>query len=64
MTLGDKIKQMRTQKGLTQAELGRLIGMDDSAIRKYENGRLSPSLETTKKNRKRIKRGSRMAFHA
>lgn len=49
MTLGEKIKLLRKQKGLTQNELGKLCGMADSAIRRYESGRGNPKLETLKK---------------
>ena len=38
---GDIIKRLRKQKGLTQQELGKLLGVQKSAIAKYENGRVS-----------------------
>lgn len=40
MELGQKIKQARLQKGLTQEELGNIVGLQKSAIAKYENGRV------------------------
>ena len=40
MDIGQKIKQARLSKGLTQEELGNLIGLQKSAIAKYENGRV------------------------
>lgn len=40
MDLGQKIKQARLQKGLTQEELGNIVGLQKSAIAKYENGRV------------------------
>lgn len=40
MEMGKKIKQARLAKGLTQEELGNLIGLQKSAIAKYENGRV------------------------
>lgn len=40
MDIGQKIKQARTAKGLTQEELGNLVGLQKSAIAKYENGRV------------------------
>lgn len=40
MELGQKIKEARLQKGLTQEELGKLVGLQKSAIAKYENGRV------------------------
>ena len=35
-----KIKQARLQKGLTQEELGKIVGLQKSAIAKYETGRV------------------------
>lgn len=40
MEIGQKIKQARIDKGLTQEELGNLVGLQKSAIAKYENGRV------------------------
>lgn len=40
MELGQKIKEARIQKGLTQEELGKIVGVQKSAIAKYENGRV------------------------
>lgn len=49
MTIGDNIKKIRIEKGLTQKELGELCGMADSAIRRYEKGPLVPKLSTLNK---------------
>ncbi|MBR3805100.1 MAG: helix-turn-helix transcriptional regulator [Clostridia bacterium] len=38
MKMGDIIKSLRIQKGMTQEELGKVIGVQKSAIRKYESG--------------------------
>lgn len=38
MTTGEKIKQLRKQLGLTQEELGNMIGVKKAAINKYETG--------------------------
>lgn len=38
MTIGDRIKKLRTEKGLTQEELGVMIGVQKQAIYKYEQG--------------------------
>lgn len=40
MEIGQKIKNARIEKGLTQQELGEIIGVQKSAIAKYENGRV------------------------
>ena len=40
MNMGEKIREARLNKGMTQEELGQLIGVQKSAIAKYENGRV------------------------
>ena len=40
MNIGQKIKKARLEKGYTQEELGNLIGVQKSAVAKYENGRV------------------------
>ena len=40
MDIGMKIKSARLAKGLTQEELGDILGVQKSAIAKYENGRI------------------------
>lgn len=40
MEVGALIKEARIAKGLTQEELGKLVGVQKSAIAKYENGRV------------------------
>lgn len=40
MEIGTKIRAARMAKGLTQEELGKIIGVQKSAIAKYENGRV------------------------
>lgn len=46
MTIGEKIKKIRTEKGMTQKEVAKKCNMADSAIRKYESGRQTPKIET------------------
>lgn len=38
MTMGERIKTLRIQQGMTQEELGRKVGVQKSAIYKYETG--------------------------
>lgn len=38
MSMADNIKRLRTQHGMTQEELGKHLGVQKSAIRKYESG--------------------------
>lgn len=40
MGMAERIKERRILKGLTQEELGEKIGLQKSAIAKYENGRV------------------------
>lgn len=38
MNIGGKIKNARIEKGMTQEELGKLVGVQRAAINKYEKG--------------------------
>lgn len=49
MTVGENIKRIRKEKGLTQKKLGELCGIAESNIRKYENGKQNPKVDTLKK---------------
>jgi transcriptional regulator with XRE-family HTH domain len=49
MTVGEKIRTMRVQCGLTQKQLGERAGIAEPTIRKYELGKLNPKIETLKK---------------
>ena len=40
MNVGEKIRIARTNKGMTQEELGKALGVQKSAIAKYEKGRV------------------------
>lgn len=40
MNTSEKIRMLRTQKGLSQEELGNLVGLKKAAINKYETGRV------------------------
>lgn len=40
MKMGDKIKEKRKEAGLTQEELGEKLGVQKSAVAKWENGRV------------------------
>jgi putative transcriptional regulator len=41
--LGERIKQLRIDKGLTQFELGSRINKDDSTVARIEAGRTNPT---------------------
>ena len=38
MTVGEKIKKYRLEKGMTQEELGKYLGVGKAAVQKYESG--------------------------
>ena len=49
MTVGERIKKIRLEKGLTQKQLAEKCGLFDSTIRKYESGRQNPKIGTVEK---------------
>lgn len=49
MTIGEKIKGVREQKGLTQKALGELCGVSDTVIRHYEKSLRIPKISTLNK---------------
>ena len=42
MTVGENIRRIRKQRGLTLQELGKRIGVSEAYIRAYESGRRNP----------------------
>lgn len=46
MTIGERIREIRVRKGMTQKQVAEGCGMADSAIRKYESGSISPKYDT------------------
>ncbi|MCR4815307.1 MAG: helix-turn-helix domain-containing protein [Lachnospiraceae bacterium] len=47
--IGDRIRTIRSAKGLSQAELGTKIGLNADRVQKYENGARKPKPEMIKK---------------
>lgn len=45
MALGERIKELRKERGWSQAELGEKVGTDSQRISRYENGRITPSVD-------------------
>lgn len=45
MTIGERIKEMRNENGLTQQQLASLIGVAQNTISQYENGTANASIE-------------------
>ncbi len=46
--VGDRIRKIRTEKGLSQAELGAMVGLNADRIQKYENGARKPKADLLK----------------
>ena len=46
MTIGERIRNARKARTLTQKQLGELAGIAEPTIRRYELGRLKPKFET------------------
>ena len=46
MTLGEKLKEERNKKGVTEAEVARALGVTQGAISRFENGTKNPSTGT------------------
>lgn len=44
--LGSNIRQLREKQGLTQAQLGKSIGLAESTISLYESGKRAPDVDT------------------
>lgn len=40
VSVGDKIKKYRLEKGMTQEELGKELGVGKAAVQKYESGQV------------------------
>ena len=49
MSLGDRLRQLRQEKGLTQAQLGAYFNLAESSISLYESGKRSPDYATLKR---------------
>jgi transcriptional regulator with XRE-family HTH domain len=49
MEIGDKIKQIRQQKGIKQLELAAKAGISNTYLSDIEVGRTNPSIKTLKK---------------
>lgn len=45
MPIGERIKALRKGAGLSQSELAERVGTDARQVSRYENGRITPSLE-------------------
>ena len=46
MTFGDKLKKYREEHGISQEQLGAILGTSKQVISRYEKGQRSPQLDT------------------
>ena len=46
MLIGERIKQERINRGLTQAELGEMLGVSKVSVCGYETGTRTPTVDT------------------
>lgn len=53
--LGKNLKRIRTEKGISQGDIARAIGMDKGFISNIENGKTNPTLATIAKLAKAIR---------
>jgi len=49
MAFGDNMMLLRKKKGISQAELGKMIGTSGDVIGRYERGDITPSIEAVAK---------------
>ncbi len=49
MTISENIRRIRKERGLTQKQLGALVGSSEAYIRAYESGRRNPKPSTLEK---------------
>jgi len=49
MRLGEKLKKLRTEKGVSQEELGKEMGVHYTHISRYERNQSTPSIEALKR---------------
>ena len=49
ITISKRIKELRTEVGITQVELAEKIGVNQATIANYEKNRRHPDIQTIKK---------------
>ena len=52
--LGENLKRIRTEKGITQGDIARALEIDKSFVSNIENGKTNPTLATIAKIAKAI----------
>jgi len=49
MVIGDRIKQLRTSKNMTQSDLAEIVGLTYIQVGRYEKGKSNPSADVLQK---------------
>ena len=49
MTFGEKMKKIRNEKGLSQQELGKILGIKQQTVAQYEKVPYTPKYDTVRK---------------
>ena len=49
MSIGNKIKQLREERKMTQKDIAEILDVEPGTISKYESGTIEPSIESLKK---------------
>ncbi len=49
MTFGEKIKKIRNEKGLSQQELGKILGIRQQTVAQYEKAPYTPKYDTVRR---------------
>ena len=49
MTIGSNIKRLRQNKGVTQEQLGEIVGVSSQAVGKWENESALPDISVLKR---------------
>ena len=48
-SFGNRLYEMRKKSGMSQTELGKILGVTNKAVSKWENGKAKPTLDTIRK---------------
>lgn len=41
VTIGERLKRLRVERGMTQEEVGKILGITKGAVQKYESGQIT-----------------------
>jgi len=60
--VGARLKDLRVQRGETQADISKVLGVTDAAVCQYENGQAIPSDSVKEKYARHFKRSVQFIF--